>query len=114
MDRNTSGIIFSSLPVILRAHYYLVSTVYRNEEHSVHKQYISIHTEVRGVKLCGHTGTLKSSISNISITNSKSNYEIYQMSYPLQTTTMMMITARRAATQAPAAAAPITTEREKE
>ncbi len=32
--------------------YYLVSTVYRSEEHSVHKQYISIHTEVRGVKLC--------------------------------------------------------------
>ncbi len=114
MDRNTSRIIFSSLPVILRAHVdYLVSTVYRNEEHSVHKQYISIHTEVRGVKLC-YTGTLKSSKSNISITNSKSNYEIYQMSYPLQTTTMMMITARRAATQAPAAAAPITTEREKE
>lgn len=38
-------------------------------------------------------------------------YEIYKMSYPLQTTTMMMITTRRAAMPAPAAAAPITTER---
>lgn len=38
-------------------------------------------------------------------------YEICKMSYPLQTTTMMKITTRRAATPAPAAAAPITTER---